>query len=324
MRRPPQRGDARRDAGEGIGARGAGKAHGRGRRVLLVVGVQDEDAVERPRQHRIDLIVLARHGEAHAQEVGRIIEVVLGINEGLADRIFIGHGGERRDLGDHARRGDHALDRVGDIGRVVIERRQRADRGHHDRHRMRVAAEALEEAGHLLMHHGVARDAIVEIRLLRAGRQFAIEQKIAGLQKIAVLGELLNRIAAIEQNALVAVDKGDLRLAARGRGEAGVVGEHARLAVKRANVQDIRPHRALFDGEIDRLVGDRNGTLGFGHRSTFPDLSAREPAERVLPGDARKRSPIAARRRRYFLYLAPSANCALHNAITTQRLVKRR
>ena len=77
---------------------------------------------------------------------------------------------------------------------------------------MRVAAEALEEAGHLLMHHGVARDAIVEIRLLRAGRQFAIKQKVAGLQKIAVLGELLNGIAAIEQNPFVAVDKSDFRL----------------------------------------------------------------------------------------------------------------
>ena len=261
MRRPPKRRDARRDAGEGIGARGAGKAHGRGRRVLLVVGVQDEDAVERPGQHRIDLIVLARHREAHAQEVGRIIEVVLGINEGLADRIFIGHGGERRDLGDHARRGDHPLRRVGDIGRVVIERRQRADGGDHHRHGVRVAAKRLEEPRHLLVNHGVAGDAVVEIRLLRAGRQFAIEQKVAGLQKIAVLGDLLNGIAAIEQNPFVAVDKSDFRLAARGRGETGVVGEHARFAVKRANVQDIRPHRALFDGEIDRLVGDRNGTL---------------------------------------------------------------
>ena len=36
----------------GIRARRAGEAHGRGRRVLLVVGVQDEDAVQRPHQHR--------------------------------------------------------------------------------------------------------------------------------------------------------------------------------------------------------------------------------------------------------------------------------
>ena len=90
---------------------------------------------------------------------------------------------------------------------VVIEGRQRADAADHDRHRMRVAAEALIEPRHLLVDHGVAGDRAVEIRLLRRGRQLAIEQEIAGLQEVAVLGELLDRIAAIEQNAFVAVDE---------------------------------------------------------------------------------------------------------------------
>ena len=118
--------------------------------------------------------------------------------------------------------------RIGDVGEVVIEGRQRADRAGHHRHRMRVAAEALEEPAHLLVHHGVARDAIVEIGLLRRRRQFAVEQQVAGLQEVAVLGQLFDRIAAIEQDALVAVDIGDLGLAARRRGEAGVVGEQRR------------------------------------------------------------------------------------------------
>ena len=102
---------------------------------------------------------------------------------------------------------------------------------------MRVAAEALEEPGHLLVHHGVARDAVVEVGLLRRGRQFAVEQQVAGLEEVAVLGELLDRIAAIEQDALVAVDVGDLGLAACRRGEAGVVGEHAGLAVELGDVE---------------------------------------------------------------------------------------
>ena len=55
-------------------------------------------------------------------------------------------------------------------------------------------------------------DAIVEIVLLRLRRQLAVEQQVAGLEEVAVLGELLDRIAAIEQDALVAVDIGDLRL----------------------------------------------------------------------------------------------------------------
>ena len=151
--------------------------------------------------------------------------------------------------------------RIGDVGRVVIEGRQRADRAEHDRHRMRVAAEALEEAAHLLVHHRVARDAVVEIRLLRGGRQFAVEQQVAGLEEVAVLGQLLDRIAAIEQDAFVAVDIGDLGLAACRRGEAGIVGEHPGLAVELGDVDHVRADRALVDREVPVLVadGDRAG-----------------------------------------------------------------
>ncbi len=78
---------------------------------------------------------------------------------------------------------------------------------------MRIAAEAGEEARHLLVHHRVARHAIVEIVLLRLGRQFAVEQQVADFEEIAVLGQLVDRIAAMEQNAFVAVDEGDAGLA---------------------------------------------------------------------------------------------------------------
>ena len=71
---------------------------------------------------------------------------------------------------------------------------------------MRVAAEAVEEAAHLLVHHRVVGDALVEFGFLRRRRQFAVEQQVAGLEEVAVLGQLLDRIAAIEQDAFVAVD----------------------------------------------------------------------------------------------------------------------
>jgi hypothetical protein len=82
----------------------------------------------------------------------------------------------------------------------VVEGRERADRPDHHGHRVRVAAKTLEEPGHLLVHHGVARDAIDEVRLLARGRQFTVEQQVAGLEEVAVLGQLLDRVAAIEQD----------------------------------------------------------------------------------------------------------------------------
>ncbi len=162
----------------------------------------------------------------------------------------------RRHFRDHADRGDHALGRIGDVGRVVIERRERADAAGHDRHRMRVAPEALVEPAHLLVHHGVAGDTIVEVGLLRGGRQLAVEQEIAGLQEVAVLGQLLDRIAAIEQDAFVAVDIGDLGLAAARRGVAGIVGEHPGLGVELADVDDRRADRSLVDRERVFLVSN--------------------------------------------------------------------
>ena len=139
--------------------------------------------------------------------------------------------------------------RIGDVGGVVIERRQRADRAGHHRHRMGVAAEALEEPAHLLVDHRVARHAIVEVGLLRRRRQFPVEQQVAGLEEVAVLGELLDRHAAIEQDAFVAVDVGDLGFAGAGRGEAGVEGEHAGLGVELADVDHVRADRAAVDRE---------------------------------------------------------------------------
>ncbi len=114
---------------------------------------------------------------------------------------------------------------------------------------MSVAAEALEEAGHLLMDHRVMRHAVVEIFLLRLGRQFAVQQQVAGLEKVTLLGELFDRIAAVKKNAGVAVDVGDLGVAASGGGKAGIVSEHPGLGVELTDVDDVRADRAAQDGK---------------------------------------------------------------------------
>ncbi len=167
----------------------------------------------------------------------------------------------------------------------MIERRQRADRAGHHRHRMGVAPEALEKAAHLLMHHGVARDAVIEVGLLRRRRQLAVQQQVAGLQEVAVLGDLLDRHAAVEQDARVAVDVGDLGLAGAGRGEAGVVGEHAGLGVELADVDHLGPDGAVVDREAVFLVADRKlGLLGVGAglRVHLANPRTRRPRDRTV------------------------------------------
>ncbi len=66
------------------------------------------------------------------------------------------------------------------------------------------------------MHHGVPRHAVFEIRQFGLARQFAVKQQIAHFEIRALVRQLLDRIAAIKQFALVAVDIGDGAVARSG------------------------------------------------------------------------------------------------------------
>ncbi len=122
---------------------------------------------------------------------------------------------------------------------------------------MRVTAEAGEEPRHLLVHHRVARDGVAEGLELVVGRQLAVQQQVAGGEEVGVLGQLVDRVAAIEQLALVAIDVGDARGAVRGRGKARVVGEAARVAIHLRDVDYLRADGAASDLEPRLLAVER-------------------------------------------------------------------
>ena len=240
------------DRRERVRAGRRAQPHRRRRRVLLVVGVQDEDPVHRPHQHVVRLVVLAGRREHHPHEIGGVRQIVVRVHVRLADRVLVRHRDQRRHLGDQPDRRDVALGRVVQVDRVGVERRQRADQPGHHRHRMGIPAEAAQEGLHLLVDHRVLGHAAGELRLLRRVRQLAVEQQVADLHEVALGRELLDRIAAVEQLALVAVDVGDRRVARRSRQEARVVGELAGLAVKRPDVDHVGSHAPAQDRKGDR------------------------------------------------------------------------
>src|SRR3546814_10144606 len=92
-----------------------------------------------------------------------------------------------------------------------------------------------------------------------------------------MFGQLVDRIAAVEQDALVAVDIGDRGFAACRGGEAGVVGEGAGLAVERADVDDLRAHRSREHVIIVALPAEGEAGLFVRHAycSLFVILSSR-------------------------------------------------
>ena len=52
---------------------------------------------------------------------------------------------------------------VTNLKRIVVERRQCANDATHDGHRVRVASEALEKCGDLIVNHGVVFDGVYEV-----------------------------------------------------------------------------------------------------------------------------------------------------------------
>jgi len=149
-----------------------------------MVGMQDKDAVQRARQHRIRHILFGRHAEHHVHEIFRVTEFVLRIHERRADVIFVRHRGDGRHFRQHAHRRQFAVFRVFDVQRVVIEGRQCPHHADHHCHRVRIAAEAVKKARKLFVHHGVPRHSFGKSGILFGIGQFAIQQQIAHFQKI--------------------------------------------------------------------------------------------------------------------------------------------
>ena len=140
--------------------RAADDAHRAGRAVLLVIGVQDEEHVERALQRRIRLVLQLRRLEHHVQEVAGIRQLVVGIDVRHPDHVAIAEAGD----GDHL--GDEPFDLllphvlVEDVLGLGIERAERADHGDEHAHRMGVVAERVEDAFEVLVDEGVVRDRV--------------------------------------------------------------------------------------------------------------------------------------------------------------------
>ena len=166
----------------------------------------------------------------HREEVLGVAQVVVGVDEGHAHREAVRGGGEGGHLGDEAH--DLAVQDLGIVKdlRVLVVGRQGGDRRDQHAHRVRVVVETFEESlADVLVDVRVVRDLFAPTpRPVPRSGQFAVVEQVGHLEVRRVLGQLLDRIAAIAQDAEVAVDEGDGRLGGRGVEEAGVVEPDAR------------------------------------------------------------------------------------------------
>ena len=78
---------------------------------------------------------------------------------------------------------------------------------------MGVGLEALVEADELLVDHRVRAELLGEVVEVRRVGELALHQQEGHLRERAVRREVGDRVAAVEEHALVAVDERDARLA---------------------------------------------------------------------------------------------------------------
>ena len=200
--------ERRRRSGERdvrVGVRAADAAHGRRAAVLFVVGVQDEQDVECALEHRVARVLRLGALEQHVEEVAGVRQLVVGQHVRQSQVMPVSVGRDGRHLADEPQNleapGRFVLHLLG----VGVERRERADRTQEDAHRVRVVAKALHQLLDVLVHHRVHHDIRRPRGRLTRRRQFAAEEEPRHFEKRRALGELFDRVAAIAQDAAIAI-----------------------------------------------------------------------------------------------------------------------
>ena len=160
---------------------------------------------------------------------------------------------------------------VGGVQRIRVVRRERVDRAGQHRHRVGVARETVEEPLEVLVQHRVQLNPAGEVGQLRGAGQLAVDQQVADLDERRLLGELVDRNAAVTQDAGVAVDVGDGALASGGVDEAVVERGEAGLGQKRAERNAVVSFGRAHDLQVNLAarVPEFGGVVGVGHENPF-------------------------------------------------------
>ena len=277
VQRPGERPHPRRHRGVQIRLRGADEADRRGRAVLLVIGVEDEEHVEGAHERRIDVVGLIGHAEGHPDEVLGVTARRIRVEQRQARRALGDVGDHRRHLCEQEDERDVELLLVTRIERVLVIGRQTRDARLEDRHRVPAMGEGREEGLEVLMEQAMPLNRTDEGLQGGGVRQLPVDQQVGDLEEGGVLRELLDRVAAIPQDPGVAVDVGDRRPAGGGVGESRVEGDDATLGEEARNAEAIVADRGSAPGQGDRSISDAENAVGkdfrcehlIGHGNSF-------------------------------------------------------
>jgi hypothetical protein len=112
---------------------------------------------------------------------------------------------------------------------LALVGREGVDHRREDRHRVAIGREPLEVLEHALVEAAVIGEQLREALAVLDRGQAAEDDQPRGLDERGLAGDLLDRNAAVTQDAGVAVDEGDGRLARAGVAVAVIEGDVAGL-----------------------------------------------------------------------------------------------
>ena len=177
MKRTPEGANAGGGGGENIGLAGGDHPDGGGGAILLVVGMEQENEIERPDDFRLQLVVLAGQREHHVQEVLSEFKIGFRIARWQSCGFAIGTRGDGAGLRNEPR----SMDRECLLERLVTRLRTRIGRGcvdhrRENRHRMSLRRKRAEVMLHVLVQHLIFRELPGKFLKFGSSGKLAVDQ----------------------------------------------------------------------------------------------------------------------------------------------------
>ena len=217
--------------------RRANNADRRGRTVLLVVSVEDQQFVDRLGNDGIDLIIFAVFGKHHLEEVLRVTErgVRLVVVKALA--FAVDTSSDHRKLTNEAENGGSLLS----IGTVRIEgfwveTMQCIDGGGKHAHWVGTFRVSIQDSIDAGRQGCFSFDTVNHRGQLVTSWQLSVDQEISHFKEGSFVGQILDRITTVTQDALLTIQKGNSATARTGIFEPWVKGDVIGLSTQFLNI----------------------------------------------------------------------------------------
>ena len=268
VERAPKGADAGADTRVKVRLRAAHHTHRRRGAVLLVVGMHNEERVERLFHDRIRVVRTSLTAEHHVQEVAAVAAFRFRVHERFADARLVGKSGDGADLGNKAR--GREFEGARDVF-VVVKTRSEETHGVHDgtedAHRVRARRHFTEEMQQVLVQKRVFGEKRAEMSELFRSRELTVNQEPRRFGERRLFGEIFDGVASVTENALFAIHVGDGALGAARVQVAVIQRDQSRFLAEGTDVETVFVLGAFNHGELEALSVVIQGRF-FGHLSS--------------------------------------------------------